>query len=153
MPTKENFFCTRDYLTVKIWDIRNNAKPVKSIQITDYVEKKLCDLYENESVFDKFEVNASPCGNYVLTGSYNNNAHIMDIEATNNSTVEAVFGNKRGKIAAKTRQYNGKKLHSLGGTPDLKKKCLLNTWHPYENIIAAANHNCIFIFNQEKKKH
>jgi hypothetical protein len=109
-------------------------------------------LYENESVFDKFEVNASPCGNYLLTGSYNNNGHVIDIEGTSNSTVEAVFGNKRGKISAKTRQYNGKKLHSLGeGAPDLRKKVLLNSWHPIENIIAVANHNCIFIFNQEKK--
>lgn len=152
MPGKEDYFCTRDYLSLKIWDIRNNSKYVKSIQITDYVEKKLCDLYENESVFDKFEVNASPCGNYLLTGSYNSNAHIIDIEGTNNSTLEAVFGNKRGKPAAKTRQYNGKKLPSLGdGAPDLKKKALLNCWHPSENVIAVANHNCIFIFNQEKK--
>lgn len=109
-------------------------------------------MYENESVFDKFEVNSSPCGNYLLTGAYNNNAHVIDIEATNNCTVEAVFGNKRGKIAAKTRQYSGKKLPALdSSTPDLKKKALLNAWHPSENIIAVANHNCIFIYNQEKK--
>lgn len=145
-------FCTRDYLSVKLWDIRNNSKHVKSIQVTDYVEKKLCDLYENESVFDKFEVNASPCGNYLLTGAYNGNAHVIDIEATNNSTLEAAFGNKRGKTASKQREYKGKKLPSLGeGAPDLKKKSLLNAWHPSENIIAAANHNCIFIYNQEKK--
>lgn len=154
LPNKDNFFCTRDYLSLKIWDIRNNSKYVKSIQISDYVEKKLCDLYENESVFDKFEVNASHCGNYLITGSYNNNAHVIDIEGTNNSTVEAIFGNKRGKVSAKTRHYTGKKLASLGeGAPDLKKKVLLNAWHPSENIIAAANHNCIFIFNQEKSKH
>jgi len=152
LPGKEDYFCTRDYLTVKIWDIRNNAKYVKSINITDYVEKKLWDLYENESVFDKFEVNASPCGNYLLTGSYNNNGHVIDIEGGSNSTVDAVFGNKRGKVSSKIRQYNGKKLPSLGdGSPDLKKKALLNAYHPTENIIAVANHNCIFIFNQEKK--
>lgn len=152
LPQKDNFFVTRDYLSLKIWDIRNNSKYVKSIQITDYVEKKLCDLYENESVFDKFEVNASPCGNYLITGAYNSNAHVIDIEATNNSTVEAVFGNKRGKNSAKVRQYTGKKLAALdSGAPDLKKKALLNSWHPSENIIAVANHNCIFIFNQEKK--
>ena len=109
-------------------------------------------MYENESVFDKFEVNASPCGNYLLTGSYNNNGHIIDIEGTNNSTLDVVFGNKRGKLASKTRQYNGKKLPALGdGSPDLKKKSLLNVYHPHENIIAVANHNCIFIYNQEKK--
>jgi serine/threonine-protein phosphatase 2A regulatory subunit B len=145
-------FCTRDYLSMKLWDIRNNSKHLKSIQINDYVEKKLCDLYENESVFDKFEVNASPCGNYLLTGSYNNNGHVIDIEGSKNGTIDAIFGNKRGKVAAKTREYKGKKLPSLGeGAPDLKKKCLLNAWHPFENIIAVANHNCIFVYNIEKQ--
>jgi len=152
IPGKEDYFCTRDYLSLKIWDIRNNSKYVKSIKITDYVEKKLCDLYENESVFDKFEVNASPCGNFLLTGSYNNNAHIIDIEGTNNATVDAAFGNKRGKVASRPRKYNGRKLPPLGDvTPDLKKKSLLNTYHPFENIIAVASHNCIFVYNQEKK--
>ena len=89
-----------------------------------------------------------------LLGRINSNAHIIDVEATNNSTIEAVFGNKRGKTAAQVRQYNGKKLPALdSGTPDLKKKVLLNDWHPSENIIAVANHHCIFIFNQEKKHH
>lgn len=49
-----NYFFARDYLTVKVWDVRNNEKPVKSIKVTDYAEKNLCELYEKESIFDKF---------------------------------------------------------------------------------------------------
>jgi serine/threonine-protein phosphatase 2A regulatory subunit B len=43
-----NKLVARDYLTVKLWDVRQPTKPYKTIQVCDYLEKKLCDFYENE---------------------------------------------------------------------------------------------------------
>lgn len=42
---------SRDYLTVKLWDIRHatgvqSSKPVHSAQVTEYMEKNLAKLYE-----------------------------------------------------------------------------------------------------------
>ena len=95
----------------------------------------------------------SPDGKTIIPGAYNNNSHIIDMEGKHNTTIEAVFGNKRGKPCGVVRNYKGKKLLPTenGGVADLKKKVVLNCWHPTENINATANHNCIFIFNQEKK--
>ena len=42
---------SRDYLTLKIWDVRKENQPVKTIQIHEYLRSKLCDLYENDCIF------------------------------------------------------------------------------------------------------
>ena len=31
------------------------GKPVKTFQVHDHLKPKLCDLYENDCIFDKFE--------------------------------------------------------------------------------------------------
>ncbi len=46
---------SRDYLSLKIWDINMESRPVKTIPIHDHLRGKLCDLYENDCIFDKFE--------------------------------------------------------------------------------------------------
>jgi serine/threonine-protein phosphatase 2A regulatory subunit B len=49
------YILSRDYLTLKIWDTHMESKPVKSINIHEHLRPKLCDLYENDCIFDKFE--------------------------------------------------------------------------------------------------
>lgn len=49
------YILSRDYLSLKIWDINMENKPVKVIPIHDHLRGKLCDLYENDCIFDKFE--------------------------------------------------------------------------------------------------
>lgn len=39
-------------------------KPVKTINIHDHLRNKLCDLYENDCIFDKFECTFSGDGRY-----------------------------------------------------------------------------------------
>ncbi len=48
-------------------------QPVKTIPIHEHLRPKLCDTYENDSIFDKFEVVFSGDAKNVMTGSYNNN--------------------------------------------------------------------------------
>lgn len=49
------YILSRDYLSLKIWDVNMEARPLKTIQIHDHLRGKLCDLYENDCIFDKFE--------------------------------------------------------------------------------------------------
>lgn len=49
------YIMSRDYLTVKIWDVAMERRPVQTFHIHDYLRSKLCDLYENDCIFDKFE--------------------------------------------------------------------------------------------------
>lgn len=49
------YILSRDYLTLKLWDLNMESKPVKTFNVHDYVRPKLVDLYDNECLFDKFE--------------------------------------------------------------------------------------------------
>ena len=49
------YILSRDYLSLKIWDVNMESKPLKVIPIHDHLRGKLCDLYENDCIFDKFE--------------------------------------------------------------------------------------------------
>lgn len=67
------YIASRDYLTVKIWDINMENKPLKTINIHDQLKERLSDTYENDAIFDNFEVCFSGDSSSVMTGSYNNN--------------------------------------------------------------------------------
>jgi hypothetical protein len=73
--------------------------------VCDYLDKNLVNLYEEDSIYDKFFLDVSPCNGYILTGSYNKSAHIMDLGLNHNTTLEAKFEMKRGKQAGKLRKY------------------------------------------------
>lgn len=60
------YIATRDYLTVKIWDVNMESRPVKVIDVHDHLKGKLCDLYENDCIFDKFECNFSGDARYTI---------------------------------------------------------------------------------------
>ena len=47
---------SRDYLSVKVWDLHMESKPIETFTVHEYLRSKLCSLYENDCIFDKFEV-------------------------------------------------------------------------------------------------
>lgn len=49
------YMISRDYLTVKVWDLNMDNKPVECYNVHEYLRTKLCSLYENDCIFDKFE--------------------------------------------------------------------------------------------------
>ena len=76
----DNIIFARNYLGVDLWDVRNPKLPVKQYNVTDYLEKKLCEVYESETIFDKFDMNMSPDSNLIVTGAYNSNLHVIDLK-------------------------------------------------------------------------
>ncbi|PHT83571.1 hypothetical protein T459_12014 [Capsicum annuum] len=54
----------------QLWDMNMDSGPVSTFQVHEYLRAKLCDLYENDSIFDKFECCLSGDGLRVATGSY-----------------------------------------------------------------------------------
>ena len=50
---------------------------------------QLCDLYENDSIFDKFECTISGNSENVATGSYSNYFRVFNVNSGNESTLEA----------------------------------------------------------------
>lgn len=60
------YILSRDYLSLKIWDTTMESRPIRTIQIHDHLRGKLCDLYENDCIFDKFECTFSGDGRSVI---------------------------------------------------------------------------------------
>ncbi|OAA47158.1 AMP deaminase [Cordyceps fumosorosea ARSEF 2679] len=159
------YILSRDYLTVKIWDINMERQPVKTIPIHEHLRPRLCDTYENDSIFDKFEVVFSGDAKNVMTGSYNNNFMIYPSDP--DKEVEVVLQADKSAFKAKkvgvptpinsstSPTSNGKKNGSRAGSPgaqrmrketdadqiDFNKKILHMSWHPFEDSIAIAATN------------
>jgi hypothetical protein len=108
------------------------------------------NLYEDDSFYDKFFLDVSPCGRFMMTGAYNRQGHIIDINGCSNVTMRTNFDIKRGKVVGKVRKYGkNKKLSALegdNGALDFKKKVLTGAWHPKENTVALVYRNCIFLY-------
>lgn len=64
------YLISRDYLTVKVWDVNMENKPIKTIPLHDYLRPMLYDLFTSDIIFDKFEVCCSPDGKKFASGSY-----------------------------------------------------------------------------------
>lgn len=162
-----NHILSRDYLTVKIWDVRQEKTPVKTIPIHEHLRPRLCDTYENDSIFDKFEVVFSGDAKNVMTGSYNNNFMIYPSAPEQETEVvlqadKSAFKAKKVGVPAPMNSTsptgNGKKGGSRGTSPasgpgarmrketdadqiDFNKKILHMSWHPFEDSIAIAATN------------
>lgn len=135
------YIFARDFCTVKVWDLANTSKPVANIPIYDPIKTKLCELYENECIFDKFSVGSGPDSNQILTGLYNNCFHVIDVKRDINTQMELNFNKKTvSKVIQK------KCTDVLGNNYDYTRKVLRATYHPREHIVALATLNCLFFY-------
>ncbi|KAK9278813.1 hypothetical protein L1049_028392 [Liquidambar formosana] len=63
---------SRDYMNLKLWDMHMDTTPVATYKIHEHLRPQLCDLYNNDSIFDKFECCLSGDGLHFASGSYSN---------------------------------------------------------------------------------
>jgi len=139
------YIISRDYMTLKLWDVNMENRPVKTIPIHDVLRPKLCELYENDCIFDKFECAVSPDGNSVVTGSYDHNFHIFDRFGKSNTVIEAtqVPNKRRMKVPRGAKRSGREDANSI----DFAKKMLHLAWHPTQNLIAACAMNNLYIYS------
>ncbi|ANB14147.1 protein phosphatase 2A regulatory subunit CDC55 [Sugiyamaella lignohabitans] len=171
------YIVARDYMTVKIWDVNMEREPIKSINIHEHIRERLCDAYENDAIFDKFEVVFSGDSKSVMTGSYNNTIMIYP-DAVNTSADDTQVVLQADKSAFKAKKVgvpmpigtnpNAANYLNKNGRPatpgrsgginmmkrdldhepvDLKKNIQHLSWHPNENSIAIAATNNLFVFS------
>ncbi|XP_042181920.1 serine/threonine-protein phosphatase 2A 55 kDa regulatory subunit B beta isoform-like [Oncorhynchus tshawytscha] len=147
------FLMTRDYLTVKVWDLNMETRPVQTYQVHDYLRGKLCSLYENDCIFDKFECVWNGSDSVIMTGSYNNFFRMFDRNTKKDVTLEASRENSKPRAILKPRKVcvGGKRRKDevTVDSLDFSKKILHSTWHPQENIIAVAASNNLYIFQDK----
>ncbi|KAL9547844.1 Protein phosphatase PP2A regulatory subunit B [Mucor bainieri] len=157
------YILSRDYLTLKIWDINMEKKPLRTINIHDNLRSKLCDLYENDCIFDKFECTFSGDGSHMMTGSYSNDIHIygreegeeeVTLQADKSAFKAKKLGSAKNKITmsqgnrAANSAAAGRRMREDADYMDYSKKILHSSWHPKENTIAVAATNNLFIFTE-----
>ena len=70
------------------------SKPIATIPIFEPLKSKLCELYENESIFDKFSISGSPDSNFFVTGNFNSTFHVIDKNGECNNQFELNFNKK-----------------------------------------------------------
>lgn len=55
---------------MKLWDVRKPEAPLQKYKIADYLDVDLQQKYDNDAIFDRFDLKWSPSGQYVSTCSY-----------------------------------------------------------------------------------
>lgn len=152
---------SRDYMTLKLWDINMDSGPVATFQVHEYLRPRLCDLYENDSIFDKFECCLSGDGLRVATGSYSNLFRVFGCSegSTEATTLEASKNPMRRQVQNPSRPRSLGTLPRVlrrgadnsgadanGNTFDFTTKLLHLAWHPTENALACAASNSLYMY-------
>ncbi|XP_018862694.1 serine/threonine-protein phosphatase 2A 55 kDa regulatory subunit B delta isoform [Parus major] len=147
------YMMTRDYLSVKVWDLNMENRPVETYQVHEYLRSKLCSLYENDCIFDKFECCWNGSDSTIMTGSYNNFFRTFERNTHRDTTLEASRESSKPRAILKPRKVcttgKRKKDEITVDSLDFNKKILHTAWHPTDNIIAVAATNNLYLF-QEK---
>lgn len=159
---------SRDYLNVRVWDVRNCTRPLSSIPVHDNVKQKLCDLYENDCIFDRFRLAWTCDGRQIVTGSYGDRVRALDLSsdgAASGWAEEIVADRGVFQLASSTsglstrmkglRRMVGKRVRSAGSgsmaelqSGDWTRKVLNLAVHPGEMSMAVAATSNLFVFTQ-----
>ncbi|XP_071703773.1 serine/threonine protein phosphatase 2A 55 kDa regulatory subunit B beta isoform-like [Rutidosis leptorrhynchoides] len=146
------YILSRDYMTLKLWDINMGSGPVATFQVHEHLRPKLCDLYENDAIFDKFECCLSGDGQRVATGSYSNMFRVFGCSegSSEATTLEATKNPTRRQIQTPPRigvSRRGSESSDINeNASDLSTKLLHLAWHPNENLIACAASNSLYMY-------
>ncbi|KAL8122785.1 serine/threonine protein phosphatase 2A 55 kDa regulatory subunit B beta isoform-like isoform X2 [Apium graveolens] len=157
------YILSRDYMTLKLWDINMESGPVSTFKVHEYLRPELSDLYENDCIFDKFECCFSGDGQRVATGSYSNLFRVFGTSegSTEATTVEGSRNPMRRQVQMPSRpsesqgtglsrivQRGGESpgLDAIGNSSDFMTRLLYLAWHPSENFIACAVANSLYMY-------
>ena len=137
------YLLARDYLTLKLWDVAMESRPLATFSVHDGLRGKLCDLYENDAIFDKFECAMSSDGAHVATGTYSNLFRVFSTRQTEGEGASLDVRLGRDEAA--------------GATPptgvDFGSKLLHLAWQPQRGgdeapVVAACTGNSLFLMQK-----
>ncbi|KAJ6805379.1 serine/threonine protein phosphatase 2A 55 kDa regulatory subunit B beta isoform-like isoform X5 [Iris pallida] len=157
---------SRDYMNLKLWDLNMENSPIATYKIHEFLRPKLAELYNNDSIFDKFGCCLSSEGSHFATGSYSNTFRVFSrdggpeegiaLEATRNPNRITHLQNGPKSTRLLTNIARGHKRRggqdSLSDTSsgiqcDLTSKLIHLAWHPTENLIACAAANSLYMYH------
>ncbi|VDO03310.1 unnamed protein product [Rodentolepis nana] len=153
------YVLSRDYLTLKVWDMNMPTGPVEVYHVHDYLRSKFVALYENDCIFDKFECAWSPDNNYLITGSYNNLFRVFDRSSGRSVLIEAAVSSHLVEMAnssdaLRTREVTSDPVAISDNqisvdSIDYSKKLLYMAWHPSLSRVAMASNDSLFMLSSQ----
>lgn len=164
-----NNIVARDFLTVKIWDIRSEGRPMITIPIHPFVKDYAQRLLETDALFDRYDVAISPDCRSIITGSFSDRFHIYGTRGRDISSVSGIAVMATRQVRRRSKQIlqhlnnrvipsssvgalpiieNGKVISEnlLLDTVDVRRRIQYIDWHPTENIIAVGTLTNLFIY-------
>jgi len=139
------YILSRDYMCLKLWDVNMERQPLRTIYVHEQLRSSFCDLYENDSIFDKFQCSFSGDNQRLITGSYHNYFHVYDRNGKTDTCVEATkVPKKKSGVLPKPKFRSGKKDEVL--EMDLDKKIMHCSWHPTQPAVAVGALNTVFVY-------
>lgn len=137
------YIISRDYLSIKVWDINMDSEPVYKYEINQNLKSILCDLYETDSIFDKFDLCVSSKGDTIATGGYDGHFYLSNLD-----------GSKLFKTKLRTEVLTSVSAESKvnkntkdAPTPvDINRKVLHCAYHPYEDTIAVSENASLYLY-------
>jgi len=124
---------TRDYLSIRVWDMRMEKEPFKIIPLQTQLDSRLCELYENDCIFDKFQLRVS--GDYCVTGSYGNTFKIVNWKE---ETVRTTSLNEYAKTEDNMTE------------DDFRDKSLFAAWHADGDCFAVTANAGLYIYQRDQ---
>lgn len=163
-----NHILSRDYLTMKVWDIRNESKPVYVHEVHSALRSKLTQLYESDAIFDKFDCCSSRDGRMIATGTYSNLFRVSHCEPGPDTILlessrdpmrkrmnqQSKFPNRIvgfGRPIPRSTSNSSlakKRLEPKPDPPivDFQSKIQHLSWHPTAPVIATAAQNSLYLY-------
>ena len=154
------YMISRDYLSVKVWDLHMETKPIETYTVHEYLRSKLCSLYENDCIFDKFECCMSHTGEHIASGSYSNTLRVFGTKTGEDELLEASMTPTNVHGASEPARTRSPRFASLFGKgtaePEKRKELDLGTlncyakvrhmqWHPNTDLLSVARGNEIYM--------
>ncbi|XP_072982822.1 serine/threonine protein phosphatase 2A 55 kDa regulatory subunit B beta isoform-like isoform X1 [Typha latifolia] len=156
---------SRNYMNLKLWDLHMERSPVATFKIHEYLRPKLSELYNSDSIFDKFGCCISNDGHHFATGSYSNTLKVfshngghddaitLEASRTSNRRSHPSFHPKVTGLLTSFARLNrrGHENPSSDGNDDiscdLDSKLIHLAWHPTTNFIACAAKGSLYMYH------
>jgi len=139
------YIMARDYMTLKIWDVNMDSQPVRTIKVHEHLRSKLCELYESDCIFDKFECSWARDSQHVCSGTYDNKLQVWDTFSEGSTHLECTTAasparknSLKGKLSLTRRDSSAAR--------NFNKKVLFHSHHPACNLVAIGARNALYIF-------
>ena len=136
------YVVSRDYMTLKLWDINMDREPIKTIPLQQHLAPEFVQLYENDCIFDKFECTCSGDGKFIASGTYDSTFKIYNTES---SSLEAAV--TMGRNADGDASYSLDEAPMTEESLNFREKVLHLAWEKHDDIIAVAGSNRLYIYS------